>query len=263
VSHGGDVAAGRDLARYYDLDLGEDPGDVPLYRALARRANAPVLELGVGSGRIAVPLAMDGSDVTGVDSDAAMLARASERWVRARGRSTAGSVELKQDDLLDAHLGPRFGLVIVALNTLLALTTAERQANAFRAIRRHLQPGGLAAVDVWMPGPEDLRHYDGRVLLEWVREDGESGDRIAKTSSSTYDRATESLEVQSFFDAWSPHGGAVRRVARLDHLRLIGADELVRLAEEAGLKVEQLGRDYELSPFGPGAERAVLVAGLV
>jgi SAM-dependent methyltransferase len=263
VSRGGDVATGRDLARYYDLDLAEDPGDVSLYRALARRAEGPVLELGVGSGRIAVPLAMDGNEVTGVDNDPAMLARASERWARARGRTTAGSLELKDDDLLEVHLGPRFALVVMALNTILALGTAERQAAAFRAVRRHLRPGGLAAVDAWLPGPDDLRHYDGRLLLEWLRDDRETGDRVAKTSSATYDRATESLDVHAFFDAWSPKGGAVRRVARSDRLRLVGADELVKIAEDAGLNVEQLGRDYELSPFGPGAERAVLVAGLV
>jgi SAM-dependent methyltransferase len=257
------VAAGRDLARYYDLDLSEDPGDVALYRALGRRAEGPILELGVGSGRVAVPLAFDGSEVTGIDSDPAMLARATDRWARARGRTTAGSLELKLDDLLDAHLGPRFALVVVALNTLLALGTAERQAGALRAVRRHLRPGGLAAIDVWIPAADDLRHYDGRVLLEWIRDDPESGDRIAKSSSATYDRATETLEVHAFFDAWSPQGGAVRRVARSDRLRMIGADELVRLAGDAGLKVEQLGRDYELNAFGPGAERAVLVAGLV
>jgi SAM-dependent methyltransferase len=236
---------------------------VPLYRALARRADGPILELGVGTGRIAVPLAQDGGEVTGMDSDSAMLARATDRWSRTRGRTSAGSLDLKLDDLLDAHLGPRFALVIVALNTLLALGSAERQAAAFRAVRRHLRLGGQAAIDVWIPATDHLRQYDGRVLLEWIRDDPESGDRVAKSSSSTYDRATETLEVHAFFDAWSPQGGAVRRVARSDRLRMIGADELVRLAGDAGLKVEQLGRDYELNAFGPGAERAVLVAGLV
>jgi hypothetical protein len=153
--------------------------------------------------------------------------------------------------------------VIMALNTLLALGSQERQAGALRAVRRHLRSGGQAAIDVWIPAPDHLGHYDGRVILEWIRDDPESGDRIAKSSSAAYDRATETLEVHSFFDAWSPQGGAVRRVARTDRLRMIGADELVRLAGDAGLKVEQLGRDYELNAFGPGAERAVLVAGLV
>ena len=69
-------AAGDALARLYDLDLAEDPGDLDLYLALAGRTGGPVLELAVGTGRIAVPLAASGIDVTGVDTDPAMLARA-------------------------------------------------------------------------------------------------------------------------------------------------------------------------------------------
>ena len=76
------------LARLYDLDLSEDPGDLDLYRALAARTGGPILELAVGSGRLAVPLAAGGHDVTGVDLDAAMLARA-RAAADAAGRATA------------------------------------------------------------------------------------------------------------------------------------------------------------------------------
>ena len=62
------------LARLYDVDLLEDPGDLDLYLALAARTGGPILELGVGTGRLAVPLAAAGYEVTGVDLDPAMLA---------------------------------------------------------------------------------------------------------------------------------------------------------------------------------------------
>jgi SAM-dependent methyltransferase len=61
------------LARLYDLDLVDDPGDADLYLALAARAGGPVLELAVGTGRLAIPLAEAGYEVTGVDLDPAML----------------------------------------------------------------------------------------------------------------------------------------------------------------------------------------------
>ena len=64
------------LARLYDLDLLDDPGDLDLYLALAGRVGGPILELAAGSGRLAVPLAAAGYDVTGVDLDPAMLDRA-------------------------------------------------------------------------------------------------------------------------------------------------------------------------------------------
>ena len=80
-----DPASAAALARLYDLDLVDDPGDLDLYLALADRAAGPatgtaaILELAVGTGRLAVPIAAAGHRVTGVDLDPAMLARARTR----------------------------------------------------------------------------------------------------------------------------------------------------------------------------------------
>ncbi len=255
-------SAAVDLARYYDLDLSADPGDLDLYLALAQRTGGPVLELAVGTGRVAVPLAAAGWEVTGVDRDPQMLARARDRS-RSLDAQHAGRLELVTADMLEVDLGRRFALVVLALNSLLLLATPDRQAAALRAMARHLRQGGLAVVDVWLPGADDLALYDGRLLLEWIRDDPETGERVAKLGSAVHDAATASVELQAIFDAWPPAGGPVRRVARSDRLRLIGADALVHGAEDAGLAVDVLAGDYALTPFGPGAERAVLVATLV
>ena len=82
------------LARLYDLDLAQDPGDLDLYLALAGRTGGPILELATGTGRLAVPLAAHGHLVTGVDIDPAMLARARARVGgdrRRRGGAASGS----------------------------------------------------------------------------------------------------------------------------------------------------------------------------
>lgn len=259
-----------DLARWYDLDLLDDPGDLDLYGALAARTGGPVLELAVGSGRIAVPLAAAGLEVVGVDDDQAMLARARRRWQAAQGAASeagpvpdGGSLELIEADLLEIDLGARFGLVILALNSLLLLAEAERQARALKAIARHLRRDGLAVVDVWLPPVDDLAAYDGRLLVEWTRNDEETGERVSKSSSATFDTATSAVELLTFFDAWPAGGGALRRVDRLDRLRLVGAEELLRMASDAGLAPETIAGDHQMSSFGPGAERALLVAGLV
>jgi SAM-dependent methyltransferase len=257
-----ETSAAADLARYYDLDLETDPGDLDLYRALAARTGGPILELAVGSGRLAVPLAAAGFEVVGVDSDEQMLERARRRWADARP-AESGRLELVTGDLAAVELGPRFGLAILALNSLLLLGDAERQLAAMRALARHLRPDGVAAVDVWLPGADDLAIYDGRLIHEWTRTDPETGAQVAKLGSAGYDAATATVELQAIFDAWPVAGGPVRRIARRDRLRLVGAEELVRLAAEAGLRVETLGADHDLTPFGPGAERAVLIGGLV
>src|SRR5450756_1427839 len=70
-----DPSTAASLARLYDVDLLEDPGDVDLYLALASRTGGPILEIAAGSGRVALPLALAGYDVTLVDIDAGMFVR--------------------------------------------------------------------------------------------------------------------------------------------------------------------------------------------
>ena len=250
------------LARYYDLDLEDDPGDVDLYLALAAQADGPILELAAGSGRIAMSLADAGRRVVAVDNYPAMLERARRAW--AMTPAAGGTLELVAADLLEADLGARFDLVILALNGLLLMGTAERQHRAIAAMARHLRPGhGRAVIDVSLPSADELAAYDGRVRLEWQRPDPDSGRLVAKHTAATYDAATAIVELTTLFDAWPAGGGAVERVTRTDHLRLVGATELTGMAAAVVLRVEQLAGDYGLSTFRPGAERVLLVAALV
>jgi SAM-dependent methyltransferase len=253
------------LARLYDVDLLDDPGDLDLYLAMAERANGPILELGVGSGRLAIPLAEAGWTVTGVDRDPAMLDRARARVAMAdRGSTTAaaGRLQLVEADMLDLHLdGPPapFRLAFIGLNSLLLLGERTAQAAAVRTLARSLAPGGIALVDVWLPDADDLARYDGRVILEYARTDPQTGRTVVKTGSAIHDAATQTVALTTIFDEGVPGEAPVRWVRR-DPLRLGGADELRGFAEAAGLEVETMAGGYDLEPLGPGSDRAVLVA---
>jgi SAM-dependent methyltransferase len=254
-----DPATAAALARLYDLDLGDDPGDLDLYLALADRADGPVLELAAGSGRIAVPLAAAGHAVTAVDLDPAMLERASDRAEAAdlpRGR-----LELVEADMLDVRLPSvgRHAFAFIALNSIMLLPTRDAQRAAFRTLGAHLAPGGIAAVDAWLPDAEDLGRFDGRVILEWVRADPATGTLVTKTGSALHDHATGTLVLTAIFEE-AGQGQATRRWVRQDRLRLVSADELELFAHDAGLHVETVAGGYDLGPLGPGSDRAVLIA---
>jgi len=252
------------IARLYDLDLSEDPGDVDLYRALARRTAGPIVELAVGTGRIAVPLAEDGYHVVGVDNDRGMLDRARARMAGA-GREIAGRIRLVERDLVGADKdeavasGGPYSLAILGLNSILLLATVAGQRGALATMARLLAPGGLAVVDAWQPSPADLVAFDGRLSLEWLRTDPATGRDVTKTLAAWYEHLRRIVTLTTVFEEGTPGEPAVRWT-RSDALRLVSGDELVAFAEAAGLEVEQLAGDYELGPLEPGSDRVVLVA---
>jgi SAM-dependent methyltransferase len=270
------------LARLYDLDLAEDPGDLDLYLALAARSGGPIMELAVGTGRVAVPLALAGHEVTGIDRDPAMLERARRAWAAARTRGKAavggtgadseggsghGRLELVEADILEPRLPERggFRLVILALNSLLLFPERGLQARVVQTMANLLVPGGLAVIDAWQPEPADLVRLDGRLTLEWLRQDRETGEEITKTIAGRYDGSSRSLSLTTIFEGSRAGSGpgpatASGRWIREDRMRLADGDDLVAFAEAAGLAVEQLAGDYGLGPFDGSSERAILVA---
>jgi SAM-dependent methyltransferase len=198
--------------------------------------------------------------VTGVDIDGAMLDRARTRASRG-GAGITDRVALIEADIVGLRLptAGTFGLALIALNSLLVLGSRSAQQAALRTMAEHLAPGGLAAVDVWIPDAEDLGRFDGRISLEWPRLDPETGAIVTKAGSAQHDAASATVTVTTIFEE-GRQGGPVNRWVRRDRLRLVSADELRGFAEAAGLIVELVAGDYGLGPMGPGSERAVLIA---
>jgi SAM-dependent methyltransferase len=140
--------------------------DVALYVAEAVASGGPVLELGVGTGRIAVPTALAGIRVIGVDSSAAML-EVCRRAAAAHG--VEGLVELRLGDLRRPAVGDRVPLVTCPFRALLHLHTDDERLATFEAVFELLLPGGRFVFDVFAPSVEDILQTNGR----WIeREPG-------------------------------------------------------------------------------------------
>ncbi len=219
-----------------------------------------MLELAAGTGRLAVPLAARGNQVTAVDIDPAMLARAQARADLA-GPVATEHLTLVEADLVGLRLpeAGRFGLAFIALNSILVLPGRLAQRAAIAALADHLAPGGVAVVDIWLPDADDLARFDGRVILEWPRLDLETGEVVTKAGSAQHEAATGTITVTTLFES-SRQGGPSRRWVRRDRMRLVSADDLGAWAEEAGLTIELIAGGYDLGALGAGSERAVLIA---
>jgi hypothetical protein len=141
---------------------------------------------------------------------------------------------------------------------MLLASRSEQQA-AFVALARHLDRGGLAVVDAWLPGADDLARCDGRVTLEHVRPDPASRSVVSKLTAARYEVASQSVTLTTIYEE-SLQGGPPARWVRTDRLRLASVDELTGFAEDAGLRVERVAGGYDLEPIGPASDRAVVIA---
>lgn len=206
-----------------------------------------VLELAVGTGRLAVPLAEAGATggvrVTGVDVSPEMLAH-----LAARDRD--GLVTVVEGDMVaDLPDGP-FGLVFVAYNSLFNLTDEVAQRECFRAVATRLAPGGRFVVEAFVPD-EPFRDGDD------VRVRTLAADRVV-LSISRHDAARQSAEGQFVEFTDTSHGGAGIRL-RPWAIRYATPHQLDTYAAEAGLRLEQRWDDFTREPFTDRSVRHVSV----
>ena len=154
------------IARLYDPWSASVTEDISFYVEEALAAGGPVVELGVGTGRIAIPTAMAGVHVIGVDSSAGMLAVCAQR---ARDAGVAELLDLRQGDLRAPPVTERVRLVTCPFRAYLHLASDEERLEALAAARELLEPGGRLVFDVFAPSPEDIEETHGR----WIeREPG-------------------------------------------------------------------------------------------
>jgi len=220
------------IARLYDPWSRSVTEDVSFYVSEARRVSpGPVVELGVGTGRIAVPVAAEGIRVIGVDSSAGMLEVCRER---AESAGVGELVELCLGDLRAPPVSERLGLVICPFRSYLHLRTDEERLDALRAAHELLVPGGRLVFDVFAPGDDDISETHGR----WL----ERGPEIFERADWDTDTRTLTLSVRG------PSGEATMALGWLS------ADEWRALLERAGFEVEALYGWFDRRPFRGGED---------
>src|ERR671935_2275628 len=208
--------------------------DVGFYLHEARRAGGPIVELGIGTGRIAIPIAADGIRVIGIDSSAAML-----EVCRRRAELAGVELELRLGDLREPPVDERVPLVICPFRSLLHLHTDHDRRRALAAARELLLPGGRLVFDVFAPGAEDVKATHDR----WIeREPG------------IFERALWDTEAHTLTLSVRGDSGETTMT-----LAWIEPDDWRRLLEETGFVVEACFGWFDRRPYA-GGEDTVWIA---
>lgn len=242
-------------ATLYDLEHASYDEDLAFYTNLARRCELPVLELGAGTGRVALHLARAGFRVVGIDASREMLevARAKTE-ARLRRRLRWALADMREFDL-----GERFDLVICAYGTFQHLRSVEDQRSCLRAVERHLAPGGLLALAVRPLTSERWDQVEPSVEVQWLHRDEATNDWLARWTVVERHPATQTVRRVHFVDRVPPDG-SVRRTVVEHVLRYTGRYELEALIEKAGLEVDALYGDYDLAPYDDASDLLIVVA---
>ncbi|MET8252243.1 class I SAM-dependent methyltransferase [Micromonospora sp. NPDC005197] len=220
---------GRLWAAGYD-DGGTNPDPAPAVDFLADLADGgPVLELAIGTGRVALPLAERGLSVHGIEASEEMLAQ-------MRAKPGGDQIPAVVGDMADVGVQGPFRLAYLVFNTLFNLVDAERQADCFRNVARVLSPGGAFVIETFVPDPRSF-DADEQVQVREVTEDS------ATIRLHRYDRPAQRFIRQTItFDGDGVH---LKPFA----MRYAWPHQIDEMARQAGLRLTERYADWHRRPF--------------
>lgn len=244
----------RDFAAQYDDISRGVPGDVEFYVDLARRVGGTMVELGVGTGRIAIPVARSGVRVLGIDRDPAMLAVAAEK---ARRDGVLDLLTLVEGDMRTFEVGERVSLVAIPFRTFQHNLTVEDQRATLSACRAALRRGGLLALNVFNPYLALMERWTKRSSRHWepLGERALSGEdeeaQLQHRPELPERLITTRLRVRDGAGGW--WNTSFR-------LRYINRSEMELLLMEAGFDVVSLAGDFGGGLFEKRSPEMIWVA---
>lgn len=245
-------------SRIYDAEYRSFDQDVHLLRERLWRhgVTRDVLELGCGTGRIALPLVRAGYTVTGMDISAPMLRRARTRRAELP-RQERPRLRLSQQDMTKFRYRQRFGAVLAPFGALTLLPDAAARAACLQRCRAHLDAGGLLVVDIAaaLPGGPTERSFDSSFRLP------DRGHRIEKHTVQRRSSDGVAVEIEYHYrrlDASGQHELDAYTVAF--RLALLDEATLLHEIDAAGFDVFDLFGDWGGGPAVPGSPRCIVEA---
>ena len=245
------------IAAYYDADnerLEMLKHDVPFFLGQLPKRRQDILELAVGTGRAAIPLAQAGHRVVGVDYVEDMLDIA--RRKRDAIGLTDARLRLVRQDVLRLELGRKFDWVVILFNTLLAFTTLEELDRVLVNVRRHLKPRGRFFLDVFNPDHSMLARERERGLDRDVFHVPELDRTVFRSTEIARDMSEQRMRITTRYK-WFDAFGRPRREKFAFDMTCIFPRELRLLLERNGVRVERLWGNYDGSPFDKSSPRMI------
>jgi SAM-dependent methyltransferase len=230
---------GEEWAAEYDSIHGELDPTQAVETLVDLAAGRPVLELAIGTGRIALPLKERGVEIHGVDISDAMVAQ-------LRKKPGGEEIPITMGNFVEVDFGGEFSLIFLAFNTIFGLLTQEDQLRLFGNVAGQLTEDGVFVIEAFVP---DLTRYDRDQRVSAMEVELDS----VRIEISKHDPSTQLLETQ--IATLSPDGIRMWPI----RLRYAYPPELDLMAKLAGLRLRERWGGWDRSEFGPRSTQHVSV----
>jgi SAM-dependent methyltransferase len=250
------------VAEYYDAQYNRrNDKDVGFYVSCSEKSGGRTLELGCGTGRVLIPAAEAGCEITGLDFSPYMLQKCREKLAK-QPEDVQRRVKLVRDDMTDFNTREKYALVSIPFRPFQHLMTVREQKACLACIHRHLKPHGRLVFDVFHPNPARLvpnpeYTVEREDLPETALPDGRKLRRTSRAAG--FHREQQFNDYELVLYVTHPDGRTERLVDAFP-MRYFFRYELEHLLELSGFKVVDLFGDFDKSAFGSDSPEMIFVA---
>jgi SAM-dependent methyltransferase len=234
--------------RHYDAQQKDFAVDIPFYLEQSVNYGDPILELACGTGRVSIPIAKSGFDVTGIDISSGMLNSAAVDAAEAGAK-----INFIKGDIRNFKIDKKFNLIIFPFNSLAHLLDLESVNGCFQSVREHLLPDGRFILDFMNP---DFKYFMRDQSVSYPVDtypDPDSDEMVIITENNFYDRATQINHIKwhykigekEFTYDWS--------------MRMYYPQELQALLIENGFNIEHKFGSFDCAEFATDSAKQIYV----
>jgi ubiquinone/menaquinone biosynthesis C-methylase UbiE len=241
----------KTISRFYDAIYNKlrSPVDLEFYLEQIKNAGGPVLEIGVGTGRIFTEALKQNADIHGIDISENMLDVLREKLPASEHH------RVTQADMMDFDLGRKFKLIIVPFRIFMHLQTIDEQLNALRCINEHLSQDGKLVFDVFIPNLKRITEILENKLEHTAEY--EPGKTVERYLTSVPDNINQVINI-TFTFKWKENGEEMSEEDSFP-FRYYFRYELVHLIVRAGLRVERIFGDFKGGELNNSSTDFVLI----
>ena len=228
----------------YDNQYWWKKNDIEFWKCIySKIPGGNILELGAGTGRLAIPLIKEGANYTGIEISDEYC-----QYTKNQLKQYSNSFKIIKNDFRRFNLNKKIDMIFIGFNTFLHLLTDNDVIEFLKSVKKHMHKKTKFYIDIFIPKPEFLYNDNERIKkFEYI--DSKTNETIYVDEICQYDSATEIMKVK-----WIYYSSNIQDQEYQFNMRMYYPDTMNRLLIDSGLTITNLWGDYEFSPFDEFSE---------